>query len=106
MAKKHQFHCSACGSEADIYKKGKNHRVLVCQKCGVLASNPIPLLLAGAVSTAIKYAPSAISAGKKVLGSIDKGNEPTQQSSFTSSRPLSHSCYNKPDRVMQALGAR
>jgi len=38
--RKHQFHCQNCTSPCDIYKKGKNHRVLVCPNCGVLATNP------------------------------------------------------------------
>lgn len=41
--KSHQFHCQACGSACDIYKKGKAHRVLVCPSCGVLATNPTVL---------------------------------------------------------------
>ncbi len=36
---KHQFHCEKCQNECMIYKKGKNHRVLVCPHCGVLATN-------------------------------------------------------------------
>ena len=38
--RKHQFHCQRCGSPCEIYRKGKNHRVLVCPNCGVLATNP------------------------------------------------------------------
>lgn len=38
--KKPSFHCQACGNPCTIYKKGKGHRVLVCPKCGVLATNP------------------------------------------------------------------
>ncbi len=37
--KKHPFHCENCEAECIIYKKGKNHRVLVCPNCGVLATN-------------------------------------------------------------------
>lgn len=38
--KKHNFHCQHCGSECQIYKKGRGHRVLVCPHCGVIATNP------------------------------------------------------------------
>lgn len=38
--KKHDFHCKKCNSTCTIYKKGKGHRVLVCPRCGVLATNP------------------------------------------------------------------
>jgi hypothetical protein len=54
MAKKHSFHCQTCGEECTIYKKGKGHRVLVCPKCGVLATNPIKL--GGIVGKAFKVA--------------------------------------------------
>lgn len=37
---KRQFHCEKCNSPCTIYKKGKKHRVLVCPRCGVLATNP------------------------------------------------------------------
>jgi len=37
---KHQFHCEKCASPCDIYRRGKNHRVLVCPNCGVIATNP------------------------------------------------------------------
>lgn len=35
------FFCDICKSPCMIYKKGKSHRVLVCQNCGVLATNGI-----------------------------------------------------------------
>lgn len=41
--KKKQIHC-ICGTPADWYKKGKNHRVLVCSNCGIIANNPAPLV--------------------------------------------------------------
>ncbi len=63
MAKrKHQFHCEKCGSPCEIYRKGKKHRVLVCPGCGVIATNPLPLMAAAAVGKV------ALRAGKKVLG--------------------------------------
>jgi hypothetical protein len=61
--KKHTFHCGDCGSPCSIYKKGKGHRILVCPKCGVIATNPLPLL-ALAAST---LAPMAIDAAKGLL---------------------------------------
>lgn len=61
VKKKHIYHCSKCGSPCTIYKKGKTHRLLSCPRCGILASNPLPLL-ALAAST---LAPMAISAAKK-----------------------------------------
>jgi len=42
-SKKRQFHCEKCGLPCEIYKKGKKHRVLVCPRCGVLATNPTAL---------------------------------------------------------------
>lgn len=47
MSKKKQIYCR-CGGTASWYKKGKNHRVLVCSSCGIIANNPIPLLMAAA----------------------------------------------------------
>lgn len=52
--KKHQFHCQKCNEECTIYKKGKGHRVLVCPRCGVLATNPISFRgLASAAASSI-----------------------------------------------------
>jgi len=56
--RKHQFHCQFCGLPCDIYKRGKSHRVLVCPKCGVLATNP------GTLGKVLKRT------GKAVLGEI------------------------------------
>jgi len=36
---KNTFYCEKCNHPCMIYKKGKNHRVLVCPDCGVLATN-------------------------------------------------------------------
>lgn len=58
---KHQFHCEKCGNPCEIYKKGKNHRVLVCPTCGVLATNPLPLLAGIAAGKAIKTGVQAVS---------------------------------------------
>lgn len=37
--KKHVFYCEKCDNPCLIYKKGKQHRVLVCPMCGILATN-------------------------------------------------------------------
>lgn len=67
MAKKrkHQFHCEKCGSPCEIYSKGKKHRVLVCPQCGVIATNPLPLV-AGLVARGV--AKKAIGAVAPLLG--------------------------------------
>lgn len=65
MAKraKHNFHCEKCASECTIYKKGKNHRVLVCPKCGVLATNPFSLAKAiGGVAKTVPFLGQAVGA--------------------------------------------
>ena len=36
---KNTFYCDNCDSPCMIYRKGSRHRVLVCPKCGVLATN-------------------------------------------------------------------
>lgn len=46
MAKKRVWYCGTCYSPCQTYKKGK-HRVIICPKCEVIASNPIPLAFAG-----------------------------------------------------------
>jgi len=63
MKKKKQIYCQ-CGMPANWYKKGKNHRVLVCNSCGIIANNPIPLLAIGASM----LAKPALKAGLKMLG--------------------------------------
>jgi len=70
MTKKRQFHCQQCGHACDIYKKGKNHRVLVCPSCGVLATNPT----VGDYARAIFPIPvSAYEASKSLLQGGVKG---------------------------------
>lgn len=81
--KKHQFHCEKCSSPCEIYKKGKAHRVLVCPNCGVIATNPLPLLAMAA--------PFAIKAAKKLLtkstpeGEVKASHEQSVHSPFVSS---------------------
>ena len=67
MAKKrkHQFHCERCGSGCEIYKKGKGHRVLVCPRCGILATNPLPLLALGAQAVGSAIASKVMGGGEK-----------------------------------------
>jgi len=60
---KHNFHCEKCASECTIYKKGKNHRVLVCPKCGVLATNPFSLGKAiGGIAKTVPFLGQAVGA--------------------------------------------
>lgn len=74
MKKKHVFHCAKCNSPTQIYKKGKGHRVLICPKCGILASNPLPLLAMAASS----LIPSVIDkfTGKKEVKAKTEGQRP------------------------------
>ena len=75
MAKRktHVFHCSHCDNACMIYKKGKAHRVLVCPKCGVLATNPFSL------TGALKGVGKTIPVASQVIGAIEGGfsNTPT-----------------------------
>jgi transposase len=52
-AEKHTFYCDVCHSPCIIYKKGKKHRVLVCPRCGVLATNGLLTILGGALGSAV-----------------------------------------------------
>lgn len=66
MAKKKLWYCGNCGNPCKIYKRGKKHRVLVCPKCEVIASNPLPIgLLASAIAPSLFK--GALSVGKKIL---------------------------------------
>ena len=87
MTKKRRvFHCENCKSPCEIYKKGKTHRVLVCPRCGILASNPLPLaaLAASALPSLIEKGGELLGGGKKkekgdiqkiVTDSLDKPNK-------------------------------
>ena len=70
-ASKHTFYCDACHSPCMIYKKGKAHRVLVCPRCGVLATNGLLSVLGGAIGSAI--VPGAGTAVGAALGSGIEG---------------------------------
>jgi len=65
--KKHAFHCEKCDSECMIYRKGRAHRVLVCPKCGVLATN-------GKFKDTLKGSPGGKMWGytKKNLGGLEE----------------------------------
>lgn len=67
-SKKKLFHCEKCGNACEIYKKGKKHRVLVCPQCGVLATNPLPLMAAAAL-------PGLIQGASRIFGG-DKEQQP------------------------------
>lgn len=80
--KRKQFHCQTCGNPLEIYRKGKSHRVLVCPSCGIVATNPLPLLAMAL--------PSLLKAGKNILGtkSDTSGEVKTQ---IASKKPFSAS---------------
>ncbi len=80
MPKKHQFHCEKCGNPCEIYKKGKKHRVLVCPECGVLATNPLPLLAGLVAGKAIK---KVATKGLGLLGVGGGSATPREQSGRT-----------------------
>lgn len=95
MKKKRQFHCEKCGSPCEIYKKGKKHRVLVCPKCGVIATNPLPLM-AGALAL------KGVKAGASMLGIGGKSKDtekPTTQKIININRDE----FDTEERVTLAL---
>lgn len=104
MAKraKHTFHCDKCANPCTIYKKGKNHRVLVCPSCGVLATNPFSFgkALRGAGKGAVASIPIA---GGALAGALE-GFEGGKASAPTMSRPSNR--FTTEERVMMALGTR
>lgn len=82
--KKKVWHCTHCHCPCEIFKKGKGHRVLVCPHCGIIATNPLPLL-AGAVGIA-KGAAKFVKSGIKGLTSSPVQQE--LQSAGYPSRPV------------------
>ncbi len=70
-SKKH-IYCQKCGNICNWYKKGKNHRVLVCPKCGILAHNPIPWATIGKIGGSLIPIPGASIVGE-MLGSAVEG---------------------------------
>lgn len=108
-ARKHQFHCEKCASPCEIYKKGKNHRVLVCPSCGVLATNPFSLgrAISGATTGAAvgSAVPGIGTAAGAVVGALGSGftggekeSKPTMQTSVNR--------FTTEERVKVALGSR
>lgn len=93
MKQKRQFHCEKCGSPCEIYKKGKKHRVLVCPKCGVIATNPLPLI-AGAI------AGKALKAGASMLGI---GGSKTEKPQSQIIKNVYVDNYSAEERVRDAL---
>jgi len=67
MRRKKVIHCGRCDSPATWYRKGKNHRVLLCGRCGVIASNPAPL--------AALAVPALSAAGSWAMGKMSKKGE-------------------------------
>lgn len=82
MAKKKKRHlnCALCGAEANFYKKGKGHRVLVCNNGHLLATNPIPLLaaLAPAIKTAVVSGGAAL-VGSKIGQAFSKATDKEEE---------------------------
>lgn len=95
---KRVFHCQRCDNPCTIYKKGKKHRVLVCPECGIIATNPLPLL---ALAAGARLAKPLIS---KVAGSFLGGNAPpaTSSKAATSTKQITDSLDkpNKPERYV------
>lgn len=83
--KKKGFRCEKCNSEIQIYRRGKGHRLFVCPSCGILASNPLPLL-AGAL-----LAKKAVQVGSSLLGGIGtKRERETPQEVYRPPREKDH----------------
>lgn len=102
--KKRVFHCSKCDSPCEIYKKGKGHRVLVCPQCGIIASNPLPLIVGAGMALAKSgLAKKAIGA---VSGLVGGKNESSPQS--PSRQVIISDSLDKPNKgeryVKMALG--
>lgn len=119
MARKRQnFHCQKCNSEIQIYKKGKKHRVLVCPKCGILATNPFSFGSAteGAVVGAtlgsaipiVGTAAGAVAGG--LIGGIAGGRKQKKtQETADAPRMEAHAVRqrsNSIDKIVLALGGR
>lgn len=60
---KHTFYCEMCKSPCTLYKKGKGHRVLICPRCGVLATNGLGTIIGGAIGSIVPGAGTVIGAG-------------------------------------------
>ena len=82
--RKHVFYCNECGMPCMMYKKGKSHRVLVCPKCGVLATNGIGTILGGAVGSIIPGAGTALGA---TIGTAAEGLFKSRKKSTPTTTP-------------------
>lgn len=98
MKKRRHINCTRCSGIASWYKKGKGHRVLVCANCGIIASNPIPLLALAAA------APSIIK-GVRSFISKDEGQEapPSPTQPRPPSLRTSRNTFTAEERVALAL---
>lgn len=115
MAKRHKFHCAKCNSECAIYKRGKGHRVFVCSRCGILATNPINLAgglegaatgaALGSVVPGVGTAVGGVAGG--LIGAFAGGGK---KKADDSSEPQAYRApvdrYTVQERVHDALGGR
>jgi len=103
-SKKRQFHCERCASPCEIYKKGKNHRVLVCPRCGVLATNPFSFgkALKGSLLGGLNSLP-----GGGFLSGAAEGFTPKEQKERAETtlplRAYPRDSYSTEERVRDAL---
>lgn len=81
MRKKRKIYCK-CGAEVQIYKKSKKHRVFVCSNCGIIATNPLPLLPILAAA-----APYLIEKGVDLISGIGKKKPKVSSEAETVSCP-------------------
>lgn len=79
MAKKRPIHCAKCNNEITIAKKGK-HRYFICPECGIIATNPVPLI---PIATRLIGSAVVSKIGKKVFS---RGE--TEHVSSASSSPV------------------
>lgn len=108
---KHTFYCENCQSPCIIYKKGRNHRVLVCPNCGVLATNGMFSSVAGLVGQTAKSKVKNV--GKPSLKSTflpflsdDEGTSKHSEGGGTGSRTPLYSRSNSLERIKYALGGK
>lgn len=95
---KNTFYCEKDGLPCTIYKKGKNHRVLVCPKCGVLATN-------GLLKSALDIATDFVPGGKVVkLAASALGINPLDEKEKAAPRATSStSRYSEREKIHDAL---
>ena len=100
-AKKHVFRCERCGAECMIYKKGKNHRVLVCPTCGVLATNGLLKKIGGFLGSVPHPGIQITKAAGSLLSGEEERPASPQPTHRHRSSPLKSLYY-----VDKALGGR